>query len=65
MIKLKFLKACIIKSIKSINFFCLFHFRIFQVKRKKDNMTQDIATVKNGKKKEKEEEKGKEKKIIK
>ena len=64
--KLKFLEVCRIKSIKSINFFFLFHFRIvnFLKKEKKDNMTQDIATVKNKKKEEKkkEEEKGKKKK---
>ena len=39
MIKLKLLKVCRIKSIKSIKMFFSF--------KKKDNMTKDIATVKN------------------
>ena len=45
------------KSIKSSNFFFLFHFRIFDFfqKKKRDNMAQDIATVKNEKKKRKRE----------
>ena len=40
MIKLKLLKVCRIKSKKSIKMF-------FSFKKKKDNMTKDIATVKN------------------
>ena len=59
MIKLNFLKLCRIKSIKSIKIFFSFILKLFI--KKKDNMTQDISTVKNEKKKE---EKGKEKKEI-
>ena len=44
------------------NFF-LFHFRIFYLK--KDNMTQDIATVKIKKKRESEKKKKEEKEKVK
>ena len=34
---------------KKYQLFLLFHFRILNLKKKKDNMTQDIATVRNKK----------------
>ena len=44
---------------KKYQFFFLFHFRILNIilkRKKKDNMAQDIVTVKNEKKNRKEKE---------
>ena len=58
MIKLKFLKLCRIKSIRSIKIFfsLILKFIIIITFLKKDNMEQDIARVKNEKKKKKKGE---------
>ena len=58
MIKLKFLKLCRIKSIRSIKIFfsLILKFIIIITFLKKDNMAQDIARVKNEKKKKKKGE---------